>query len=107
MKQGISTFDADVEMQSEFDQLSAEWKRETAHHSSPSMIAKHRAYQEIIGMGLVAIPLILRDLQKAPSLWFMALRALTGESPVGADDRGDIYAMRTAWLDWGERNNYI
>ena len=102
MKQGFSTVSADTEMQSEFNRLAAEWKRETAHLSSPTMIAEHWAYQEVVGMGSAAIPLILRDLQQAPALWFMALRDLTGESPIRSEDRGNIEAMRSAWLDWGE-----
>ncbi len=96
-----------VDVQREFDRLAAEWKRDTAHLSSPTMIARHEAYKEIVGMGLVAIPLILRDLQKGPALWFMALGIITGESPVRTGDRGNIEAMRSAWLDWGERNRYI
>ena len=90
------------EMSAAFDRLADEWKRETAHLSSPSMIAKHSAYQEIVQMGLVAVPLILRDLRKAPTLWFMALRAITGESPIRVENGGNIDAMRAAWLDWGD-----
>lgn len=107
MERGISMASATVELQAEFDRLAAEWKRETAHLSSPLMIAKHPAYQEIVGMGTAAIPMILRDLQKTPALWFMALGAITGESPIRADDRGNIDAMRASWLNWGERNRYI
>ena len=107
MDQRLQILDASEDTQAEFDRLTAEWKRETAHLSSPSMIAKHWAYEEIIGMGLVAIPLILRDLKKAPALWFMALLAITGASPTRPDDHGNIDAMRVSWLDWGERNHYI
>ena len=60
------------EMNAQFYRLADEWKRETAHLSSPSMIAEHRVYQEIVQMGLVAIPSILSDV------------------------------MRAAWLDWGD-----
>ena len=107
MKQSLSAVNAGVDMQSDFDRLAGEWKRETAHLSSPTMIAEHRAYQEVIGLGPAAIPLILRDLQKAPAMWFMALREITGELPIREQDRGDIEAMRAAWIDWGERNDYI
>ena len=107
MKQGFSALGANVEMQSEFDRLAAEWKRETAHLSSPTMIAEHWAYQEVVGMGAAAIPMILRDLQQAPALWFMALREIAGELPIRSEDRGNIEAMRAAWIDWGERKEYI
>ena len=107
MKQSLSAVKAGVDMQAEFDRLSGKWKRETAHLSSPTMIAEHRAYREVVGMGLVSIPLILQDLQNAPAMWFMALREITGELPIREQDRGDIEAMRAAWIDWGERNDYI
>ena len=107
MRQGFSTVEENSATRASFDRLAGEWKRETAHLSSPTMIGEHRAYREVVGMGPAAIPFILRDLQKAPAMWFMALRELTGESPIRERDRGDIEAMRAAWIDWGERNNYI
>ena len=96
-----------TEIEAEFHRLAAEWKDETAHLSSPEMIAAHRAYQEIIGMGKDAIPFILQDLQKSPSQWFWALRAIAGDSPIRPEDRGDVDAMTDAWLDWGRRDRYI
>lgn len=42
----------------------------------------HPAYQQIIGMGEKALPLILRDLRDRPTgHWFWALNAITGEEP--------------------------
>lgn len=98
---------AATDVQADFERLAAQWKQDTAHLSSPIMIAEHRAYQEIIGMGMDAVPLILRDLQESPSQWFLALRSIAGESPVSPEDRGDVDAMAAAWLDWGRRNLYI
>ena len=71
------------------------------------MIAEHRAYQEIIGMGKEAIPLILRDLKETHAPWFWALRSIARENPVRPEDRGDVDAMTAAWLDWGKRRLYI
>ena len=93
--------------QAKFERLAAEWKHETAHLSSPAMIVEHRAYQEIIGMGNEAIPLILRDLEASQAQWFRALRSISGESPVRPKDRGDVHAMTAAWLDWGKGRQYI
>ena len=93
--------------QQEFDTLTLEWKQETAHLSSPSMIAGHPAYQKIIEMGQEAIPLILQDLKESKAHWFWALRAIARESPIQPEDRGDVDAMRDAWLDWGRRHRYI
>ena len=84
-----------------FQQLANEWKRDTVYLSSTDAIVMHPAYQRIIGMGQGVISLILQDLEEAPAHWFHALRAITGESPVRPEDRGNIDAMRRAWLDWG------
>ena len=96
-----------TDTQARFERLAAEWKHETAHLSSPSMIAEHRAYQEIIGMGKEAIPLILRGLEGSQAQWFWALRSIARESPVRPEDRGDVHAMMIAWLDWGRDCRYI
>ena len=96
-----------TDAQAEFERLAVEWKQGTAHLSSLSMIAEHRAYQEIIGMGKEVIPLILRDLQDSHAQWFWALRSIARESPVRPEDRGDVHAMTIAWLDWGRDRHYI
>ena len=94
-------------LQERFDALAAQWQRETGHHSSPSAIAEHPAYQEILRMGEAAIPMILRDLAKTRKQWFRALHQLTGASPVPYEDRGRIEAMTAAWLEWGRRSGYV
>ena len=98
---------ASIGTQTEFDRLAAEWKHETAHLSSLNMIVEHRAYQEIIGMGKEAIPMILQNLNEAPAQWFWALRSISRESPVRPEDRGDVDAMTAAWLEWGKRRHYV
>ena len=97
----------ETEVQTEFEQLAAEWKRETAHLSSPNAIAGHRAYQEIIGMGEKTISFILRDLQETRDQWFWALSSIARESPVQPEDLGDVDAMTKAWVDWGKQRRYI
>lgn len=61
-----------------FAALAERWRTETAVLSSISQIAMHPAYQEIIGLGRVAAPLILREMQRQSGHWFWALRAITG-----------------------------
>ena len=100
-------FDDSTGFTADFDRLATELKTETAHLSSATMIAGHQAFQEIVGMGQEAIPLILQDLERAPTQWFLALRSITRESPVRPEDRGNVEAMTTAWLDWGTRRRYI
>ncbi len=67
-------------------------------------MAMHPAYQQIIGMGDAALPFIFQELRRDPDHWFWALKAITGEDPVAASDRGQLDKMTTAWLDWAGRH---
>ena len=44
--------------------------------SSPTKKLNHPAYQKIISIGKPAIPLILREFERQPDHWFMALSAI-------------------------------
>lgn len=90
-----------------FDSLSATWQHDNDITSSASEIILTPAYQEIIGMGKAAIPLILDELKKENNYWFWALSAITGVNPIKPEDRGNIPKMSEAWLEWGRQNNYI
>jgi hypothetical protein len=90
-----------------FSMLKAEWEADTAHLSSVTEIAMHPAYQQIIGMGPIAIPLILSEMKKKPDHWFWALKSITGEDPVLQENRGQILQMTKAWLRWGIEQGYI
>ncbi len=90
-----------------FCDLAATWKEETNLKSSLIEISLHPAYQEIIGMGKIVIPLILQELEREPDHWFWALRALTGIDPVRPSERGNMKAMTDAWLKWGKENGYL
>ena len=94
-----------------FAKLKSEWLRDTEFLSSIHDIILHPAYLQIIGMGPVAVPLIISELQDNPDYWFWALAAITGTDPVSHDERGDIHAMTNAWLRWwracGLRNEPI
>ena len=89
-----------------FQTLAHQWKRETAHLSNIGKKALHPAYQEIIGMGKSAVPLLLAELRREPDDWFWALHAITGAQPVPAENRGDVKAMADAWLQWGLAQGY-
>lgn len=92
-----------------FKHLSEQWKSERGAMSWVVDMATCRAYQSIIGMGPVAIPLILAQLESEgdePDHWFWALRALTGVNPVTADDRGNIVKIAQAWITWGRSAGY-
>ncbi len=90
-----------------FLELKSRWEAETAILSSITSIAMHPAYQQIIGMGLNAIPLILEEMKEKPGHWFWALKSITGKDPVLPEQRGRIKEMTKAWLNWGKEQDYI
>ncbi len=96
-----------VRPEKRFAELSATWRSDTAFASSALQMATHPAYQEIIGMGSDALPLILRDLAERPAHWFWALRAISGENPVKAADMGKFASLVGAWLSWGRQKGYL
>ena len=87
-----------------FTSLKLEWEEETLHLSSVTQAAMHPAYQQVIGMGEKALPLIMDELDRKPGLWFWALKSITGEDPVPAKMRGKTKAMTEIWLLWWARN---
>lgn len=90
-----------------FKRLLAEWREQSAPLSSITAMAMLPSYQEIIGMGKPALPLILNELKRKPSHLFWALRAISGIDPVPAQDRGNINKMIKAWVKWGRLNKII
>ena len=90
-----------------FHRLKEKWEAETAFLSSVSDIVMHPAYQQIIGMGPVSIPLILREMSIKQGQWFWALKSITNEDPVKPRHRGIVAEMSKAWLQWGKERGYI
>lgn len=90
-----------------FQRLKDIWKEETAFLSSVSDIAMHAAYQQIIGMGSTAVPLIMREMGERPAQWFWALKSIAGEDPVPPEHRGNVTEMTRIWLRWGKERGYI
>lgn len=89
-----------------FRRLALRWKTERGPVSSVARMAMHPAYQQMVGMGPVAIPFLLRELEREPDHWFAALHAITGEDPVPVDSRGKIKEMAAAWLKWGQEHGF-
>ncbi len=90
-----------------FNDLKKEWEGETRHLSSITAIAMNSAYQQIIGIGLKAVPLILAEMQEKPGHWFWALKSITGADPVPPEQRGRIKQMTETWLRWGREQGYL
>jgi hypothetical protein len=94
-------------LQLKFDALADAWRRDTAFSSSITEIVLDSNYQQIIGMGVAALPLILNELKNAPEHWFWALAAITGANPAENEPDGDIQAAADAWIQWGVRRGII
>lgn len=94
------------ELETIFNNLVDQWKKETRGISSNTELILHPAYQQIIDMGKDVIPLLLRELEKKSGRWFWALKSISRENPVPADKIGKTKVMIDIWLDWGKRNGY-
>jgi len=91
-----------------FKELAGQWRADTKLLGTVRQKARHPAYQQIIGMGVPALPLILEDLQEHPLTdWFWALNAITGANPITAAIAGDMEAMAAAWITWGKKAGYL
>jgi hypothetical protein len=101
VEQLLKTWESSEQQLARFRTLAERWKRETAHLSNIAKKALHPAYQEIIGMGESAVPLLLTEFQRQPDDWFWALHAITGANPVPPTSRGNLRAMAEAWVQWG------
>lgn len=93
--------------QERFYNLLSTWKEETGHLSILSKKFLHPAYQEIIGMGKDAVPLLLFELEKKPDHLFWALRSITGANPIPESAKGNLKLMADAWLKWGAQSSYL
>jgi hypothetical protein len=87
-----------------FTYLRDQWKARSKTSSSVNDMVLHPAYQRIIGMGVEALPFILRELEREPDHWFWALRSITGQDPVPPESRGRLKEMTRCWLEWGKKN---
>ena len=90
----------------EFEILAEEWYDETCGCSFVAEKISHPAYQKIIDMGPVAVPLLLGELEKEVDDWFDALEAITGANPIKLEQRGRMKLMAEAWLQWGKEHGY-
>jgi hypothetical protein len=83
-----------------FAALSESWRRDTLLESSVTRMAMHKAYQQIIGLGMAAVPFILSELEREPNYWFWALTSITGEDPAAGEDT--LEGATERWLEWGK-----
>jgi hypothetical protein len=90
-----------------FSLLADQWRKETRFVSSSTELVLNSAYQQIVGMGRSALPLILRSLSSQGGHWFWALKHISGEDPLSPEDAGNYEKNREAWLAWGREHHYL
>jgi hypothetical protein len=91
----------------QFRDLATRWEELTRYRSNPGAMRNHPIYQDLLGLGESAVPLILGELERRPSVsWIIPLADITGEDPVPAERAGHVEAMADAWLEWGRRRGY-
>jgi len=88
-----------------FAELAARWSAETSLTSSVQRRVLHPAYQQIIGLGPPALPLILRELRERRDHWLWALYAIAREDPAPPDAAFDEAV--DAWLRWGSERGLL
>jgi len=88
-----------------FREHAERWKKDTRHWSSVTKMVMHPSYRRIMGMGPIALPLILRELRDYPDHWLVALNAISGEDPSSPDSTFEQAV--SAWMEWGVRNGYL
>jgi hypothetical protein len=87
-----------------FGKLVDQWRRDTRMRSAADVMIMHPAYQQIIGLGPAAVPLLLEELSTRPNHWFWALKAITREDP--AQGITAFEEAVGAWLQWGRDHGY-
>ncbi|MBI9039083.1 MAG: hypothetical protein JEY97_13190 [Bacteroidales bacterium] len=90
-----------------FLRLKDRWKSDTLFVSSSTVMISNSAYKEIISLGSLAIPWIIRELQKANDHWFFALEKITGENPIKTENIGKVEKMKEDWIEWASKNDYV
>ena len=89
----------------EFARLVGQWRTETRFSSSATEKVLHPAYQSIIAMGKLAVPLVLEELESKRGHWSWALHFMTGANPVPSG--ANIDEARAAWLEWGRAKGLL
>ena len=94
------------EFEAEFRRLAREWSTAVHDVSSVHDMVSHPSYLQIIGKGPRVVSYIIREMERVPNHWFVALESILGGNPVRPDQRGNVFEMKEAWIDWAEREGY-
>jgi hypothetical protein len=86
--------------------LLKKWKAETSHISRRDMVYLHESYQQIIGMGIDALPFIFKEMRENGGRWFWALKSITRHEPYRGQTGIPTEQVRLTWLEWAQGNGY-
>ena len=89
-----------------FNKLAADWRKTRNPIGSVADLCTNFSYQQIIGLGQSAVPLILRELERSLDHWFWALSAITSASPVRSEHEGRLKMMAQDWFLWAKQKGY-
>lgn len=98
---------ARTDIRERFEVLATQWREKSQFMSNSAQMAMLKSYQQIIGIGEPAVPLLLEELQREPNQWFWALEAITSQDPVPPADRGQLDRMAAAWIAWGVEQGHL
>ena len=74
--------------------------------SNVAQMAMLKPYQQIIGMGEAAVPLLLEELRATRTSGF-GRGGYSQENPVPPEAAGKVRAMAEEWVAWGKRQGYM
>lgn len=89
-----------------FHRFVDQWRAQTIFSSFIEEKVKHPAFRQIVDLGPVAIPWILKEIKVKPCFLYLALQMIVDENPVPSHDRGDVRAAIDAWIQWGNREGH-
>jgi hypothetical protein len=89
-----------------FAELVGQWYSLATGSSDIAKRMLNEPFLQIIGLGEPAIPYILEELKKEPSILIEALRAITRCVVVGANDM-TFEEEINKWVQWGQESGYL
>ena len=95
-----------ADLTAHFAALVQDWKKGRGVSSSSRELSQHPAYRAIIDLGEPVVTLVLREMEREPDHWFIALKTITNADPVQLASRGNLSHMTRDWLNWGRTNGY-
>jgi hypothetical protein len=95
-------------LETEFNNLLAEWRRDTEFSSDGYEVLLHPAHLAIIAMGRPVLRFIFRDMATGRGDWLTALDAIfLRRRPFSGVDEQNARAMREAWLSWARGHDLL